>query len=241
MKVKINIIVSLLILFVFPLTLVMSCQDGNSKMQSHESKAIKTEENNQIPDTWEKSSHVVSSYEAPIGYFSPLTYEKFQNVISNEDNCSEFFIGYSIHPDEEPAILRSLFLKSGICRDSNRFSDLLTFIGKYNRYNDLVDPPETTLLEETFTNQQVIQYIISYLEQHNEYFFDGLEYTGLEIPYESYGSLINDGENRFLLSIYEPENCNNAWTISKCSDNPDPILQGLLDIMETNFMSVFED
>ena len=121
------------------------------------------------------------------------------------------------------------------------FSEITEYKGSYDSYNDFENPPERIFLEETFTAQQIEQHIITYLEQHHEYFFDGSEYDGLDIPYESWGAHIRGANNCFSLSIYEPENNFDAWTISKCSDDPDPILQGLCDIMETNFMSVFED
>jgi hypothetical protein len=181
----------------------------------------------------------------PPRYYSPLTYNKFQSIIANQDQFSKIRIIYGTDDYDESdqtGVMRTIIMGVGSFHETILFSDVAAFQCKYDMHDNTVNPPVSVYLDHDFTKELVVQTIISYLDSNKEYFFNNQEFSDLPIPYESNNySVQEDRDKGFQFEIYEPESNSNAWVIDKESDNPDPILQGLLDIMETHFMSVFED
>ncbi|MFH1515099.1 MAG: hypothetical protein ABIG42_06520, partial [bacterium] len=66
-------------------------------------------------------------------------------------------------------------------------------------------------------------------------------FNGAEIPapVEEQDGPLCEGVYSFTLTIYNPNNAYYAWAISKCTDDPDSIWQGLIDIINNDFFSKF--
>jgi hypothetical protein len=248
MKLTNNLISITIILFLIFCPFITSCKSkptnkivlNEAKHKFTASKDVDDLVKEKIPD-YDDTENIAQ----PVGTFIPLTYEKFQAIMNSLDTFSSFDMCYSkdsnFSQEGEPLLLRSLDLQGGGYLEEHLFSEIEQFRGDYDRSNEQVNPPEYIFQQQNFPTSQVQQMIFEYLEENNNYFFDGSEYNGLQIPFVSESVHILSGNICFSLSIYEPNNNQYAWTISKCTDNPDPIFQGLAVIIETSFMSVFEN
>lgn len=86
-----------------------------------------------------------------------------------------------------------------------------------------------------------IDLILNYLvhEDNRAFFFNGEEYDEEE-TIETERIFICRKEHMFTLTFIKPGSSTEAWAIHKCTDEPDLIMQGLIDILELHFIDEFE-
>lgn len=194
-----------------------------------------------------KQSALKSTYSAD---YTPLTLEILTSVLGNNQEFSYISILYSksfnLTPESHSKDHLSFSLDTGQAGTSNIYNSIVNYDSSLSKEFQTTNPPVSDYYEINFTVAEV-QMIFDYIldPEHPErqtYFFSGEEYTGHNIPYKSPGVHICAGYQAFTLAIYEPNRQTDAWAISKCGfGEPDPILQGLINIIETNFISQFEE
>lgn len=182
--------------------------------------------------------------------YSPLTNVILTSVLGNTQEFSNISILYShsfnFNPESHSKDLLNLSLDAGQFGVSNLYESVDNYYGSLSKEFQTTSPPVSDYLDKSFTKneaQEIMNYILD--PEHPErqqYFFSGDEYEGHETPYRSRGVHLCAGYYIFTLAIYEPNKQTDAWALSKCCfDEPDPILQGLINILENNFISQFEE
>ncbi|MFH1515592.1 MAG: hypothetical protein ABIG42_09055, partial [bacterium] len=183
--------------------------------------------------------------------YTPLTHAKFQDIRNNVDLFTAVNISYkkSVNPDQNGhnQFLSRFYLDAGDNFSSGYYNDISEYEGTLV-YRDRTVPIEEEKLH-VFSKDDV-DAIFDYLAINQEYFFDGAEYEGLDIPYLSDGINICNENYTFTFSFSDPyfleeafqEQYFPAWAISKCVDEvyPDSPLYGLFQILENDFISQFE-
>lgn len=177
---------------------------------------------------------------------SRLDYNKFQSIISDNEQISMISflyrdVEYTQGGDLSKA--RRLSMGTGNAGVPQNFSSMGPYRSDYN-ISDFNTPPGP---EEEYTRDidaesvEEIFYYIS-LPENRTYFFNGDEYTGLQQPYPAPGRFINNGDSdyTFALAFSEPNDSVNVWSISKGTNEPDAIWEGLIDIIEEHIISQFE-
>ena len=216
--------------------------------------------NNQLPKETEKANGIISKDASKIyrhkDGFSPLTYSKYNNIISNNDQFTDLDFTYARYldpdPDGRPTKVDIFHLRAGDSLERCYFNSINEFDGELNIWDNNIPTKES--YEKTFTVND-FNSILTYLNNHNDYFFNGYEYEGLGTPPILVGNLrFTTKKYNIALAFYDPSmlspggyhGYSPCWAFSKSSDHPeipddpDHILQGLIDIIETNFISQFE-
>jgi len=199
--------------------------------------------NNSIGNTSEK----YCSYGAQCYEYSPLTFQKYSQIIEGNEPFTVISVKYGFDAnqgDSNPEGNKSLILSGGLYFRSKYFNEITEIEGH------LMKVEQGTHIHhyDKIFSVSDLDVILSYLETNHEYFFNGSEYEGLDIPYVTYFPSFKNEKYQFTFAIFDPIFVDSsytsehlpAWAISKCMDEPDPILQGLIDILETNFISQFE-
>ncbi|MCD6218537.1 hypothetical protein J7L05_11885 [bacterium] len=199
-----------------------------------------------------ESERIVKSESLPyVAIYSRLTYEKFQEIRDDTYPVSYISINYArlgnYDQYNRAQEVSKLSLKATLRkRTGNPFTLFIDYDGYYYYVRLDVTPDIYESKKHTFSANE-INAIFDYLEENDneDYFFNGLEYTGLPQPYESPSVDFDDTENAnqyVTIGFREPGTIYNEWAISKSmfADDPHPILQGLIDILEDDFISQFE-
>jgi hypothetical protein len=181
----------------------------------------------------------------PVGFYSQLSYDKIQDVLTSQDafsTISIFFQQLTLGINGEPYIEKQLDLDTGFAGTVEYYNSVSNYRSNYQKWIESPFPGEdssssaevsSTLVDEVF------DYIC--LPANRAYFFSGDEFTGLTQPYESPKTFINEDNYVFVIQIYYPnDHHRDCWVISKCINEPNEIWQGLIDILEENFISQFE-
>ncbi len=221
-------------------------QSGNDNNKSNISATDNRQEersieNNNNPD----KMHTFSGYD--YSNLFPLSYSDFSSFRTNNLEFSLIEIIYDhhfnydlIYPHHDHT---GLVIGAGWTGTSRYYDAIVIYSGGLSRAIQSEDPPVYEGFDRIFRIEDV-DLIFDYLEfeDNEDYFFNGDEFTipGLDIPYRTYSSHINGKHFSFTLTIYKPNSMDDAWVISKCMDEPDPIMLGLIDILEEHFISQFE-
>lgn len=247
-RVRLYSILFVLVISTISVPIISGCQKEKEQVfektselkQSPESEIkVLTDHNdkNSLTVKLEQTSHYAE--------FLPLSFETADAVLTSNTPFSYISINYSntLNPDPDSPFRDSidLCLSTGYTGTSVLYNTIESFRGSLNREFQTSSPPVSQNLERTFSSSQ-IELILDYLlaVENQDYFFNAEEYEGLDIPYEARGVHLKPGFRVFTLSIYEPESKTSAWTMSKRIDDPDPIMQGLIDILEEHFIDEFE-
>ena len=175
--------------------------------------------------------------------FVPLTLNKFQAIRNNENDFSLISVRYkrrsNIDPNGHADHQQFFEFQAGFGGTSRLWESIEFFEGGTYLIIKDITPKEGIGYSRIFTPED-IDLIFDYLEDNHEFFFNNEEYNGLDIPYLSRGSHIGQGNIKFSLIFLQPNDMPDAWAISKCMDEPDAIMQGLIDILEEHFIDEFE-
>jgi len=173
--------------------------------------------------------------------YSPLTYDKFLSIRNNQDAISTMDINYSTikDPDQYGVFqdLEDLLLQTQGTH-SLTLNLFPIYLGSYDHRVDNANPPVDLFLEKEFTPAE-LDVLYNYLNANHEYFFNE-QFDTFDSEYVH----MCEAQYMFTIAFFEPTDSYNtpynAWAFSKCSDNPDQIFQGLIDILEDNFITQFE-
>lgn len=226
------------LLFICFLTSAAWLSFGGCQQETDRSSSGEKENSDKITDSF------LPEY---VGKYHRLTYDKFMAIRNNTDMISQVYIIYSTNSDYEhygmPQEYRAMDLQISFNRNGTPLSSYEAYNGTYTSDNFTVTPPEKLKLEHTFLSAEVDSHLYNYLETHHGYFFDGAEFIPVGNPYNSPGIHIEGGNFAFTMSFRIPGTLDESWTISKTTGTdepaPDSVMYGLIDIMETNFISQF--
>ena len=184
-----------------------------------------------------------------IARYTRLTYSHYMDIIADNYSISTVAIEYSTYKNfdqnNKAQEMSGLAMNAFINANGDLFNAHTTYKGVYQYFN-LVGEFQKLHLKHTFSSSEVNDLIFDYLEEgdNEDYFFDGSEYTGLPIPYEHEGGSFGEceGDKYVIISFREPGTNHDRWAIYKSmfADDPHPILQGLIDILEDDFIAQFE-
>jgi hypothetical protein len=182
----------------------------------------------------------------------PLAYEKYQQLLNSENQISEIWISYSMLVDNDPSgnspptSSKNLDMIVGKIRKAINFSSISEYKANYSYVN--YSTGQNIADERTFAPSN-LEAIYDYLDEKHQYFFNHDEFGNQPVIITD-TIWLNPKKYSFTLAFFDPSDTSlehdKAWVISKSSDNPssqddpDHILQGLIDILETNFISQFE-
>ena len=175
-----------------------------------------------------------------ISFFVPLTYEKFQAIRNNNDQFSCINIAYI---SKDSTKWSRLYLPAGDMGSTRYFSSLTKIEGGLSVELFNAPPPRHHGYDKTFTISD-LNSILDYLAENSDYFFNGDEYSGLNLPVQSTDVLICHDNYSFGLAIYEPGSATNAWGIHKCVHDPpgnDSPLHDLFEMLDDDFVSQFTE
>ena len=111
-----------------------------------------------------------------------------------------------------------MFLDTGFSRE-----------GRYLQYYMDTIPPIDETRENIYPNDG-LDAIFNYLVLESDYFFDGTEFDGSD-PYDSDRMHVSEASYEFTMYFLKPNDAYYAWGISKCMDDPDEELLGLIEIL----------
>ncbi len=183
--------------------------------------------------------------------YTPLTFQKLQNIRNGSDNFNQIEIVYSsrTNPGQNgPTQIKKLYLTAGEPLNTFDYTMINEYKGGYVHIDRTI--PLTTDYHRTFSKSEVDS-ILDYIENNSVYFFNHDEFNGEE-SFLSTGYHICHGVYMFSISIVKPEFLSGswqeqyfpAWGISKCADEypggPDDPLYGLFERLEDDFISQFE-
>jgi len=191
----------------------------------------------------------------PHKYYSPLTKSTYNNIIDNKQMFDQLFIGYvkQYDFDQKGRAIRieGLRIEPKDVKIGIEFNSINEYSAIYEKkYRDLPHGPDNYKEKKKVFSKNEIDIILNYLERNSDYFFNNKEFEGVNFPLETIVSpnlpSCEHYHYAFSLTIFEPSindrsRLNHAWVIVKCADKPDPVLQGLIDIFENNFISKFEE
>lgn len=170
---------------------------------------------------------------------SPLTYEIFLDI---KNNITPFSFIYLVYQQNDGYYITQFQIPTGNISNTYYMNSFETFSGGLIKFHN--DP---TTIEKNEHGKQFsfddVFLIINYLAQNHEYFFDGSEFSGLPIPYESTISDICNSNFNFILTFTDTDDGKDIWGIFKCLDeypSPEHPLYGLFQILEEHFISQFE-
>lgn len=210
---------------------------------SSEVKADTTQTDSEIPETGSQTRIQESSHSLDIPRFaaySQLTYNKFMDILDSEDPFSIIRIDYrmSVRCELQDDELILFGLGSGKLGEINYMNSIDLYRSNIYHARSGDAPLEGEYIEAEYESSTV-NLIFDYIthEDNRDYFFSGDEYSGLIQPYDTRTVMIHDNTYVFVLAVFEPDSMSaNAWAISKDIDVPDDIWEGLIDILEANFL-----
>ena len=206
--------------------------------------------NNKELDTQTKPVIVNGQQKTTIGlsvskYYSPLTYETLSSIRNGSLNYSSFTIYYK---STGTGYNKQFFtINYGNILGDFTFSSVPNFKSEFNNMVEESGQMVDKFYKHEFTNMEVSA-IFDYIStlENRTYFFNGDEYTGLEIPYPH--ASISPPNKRFNFSLIfgEPQTGENHadWAIFKCVDEypaEGTPLYGLFQMLENDFITQFEE
>jgi hypothetical protein len=239
-----------LILSVLPLIIVIlftycGCSNHESTSRNNDEmpKAVSERTDSQTGTNHQITASLYTRYS--------LSAQRFNDIRAGNQLVQQVIIDYStyLNPDQDGYVteIRSILLQLSYFGDGVN----LNTIPEYDVYFDSIDStvsPSVEVTEEDVINASDINtHIFDYLtatQDNIDYFFSGEEFSEVGDPYTGNGH-INPDDYAFTLSFVKPGVEHDEWIISKSVSAEDlanePILAGLINIMETEFMSRFED
>ncbi|MBU1023093.1 hypothetical protein KKB99_02295 [bacterium] len=237
-------IFAIIFLFQFLLLICIGCTEkSNAHEQEYKARLEMMER-----DRKEHGDEIITNYtSAPdyVGYYTELELSLFQDIRNSNIEFSTITIDYrevsEFDQSGNPLQLRLLDIDNGYASIGQYMSSVDSFRIFLKRRVQPPLPFESGYFEGTCTPEMVNE-VFDYIEHpdNRDYFFSGDEFDGLQQPYLSPGKWLNYDNYIFVLAFSEPNDLARDWVISKCIDEPDEIWQGLIDILETNFMGQFE-
>jgi hypothetical protein len=235
MYIPINTYIKVIIIITFTVLLFSACRNYSEK-------------DKYVDDYGRKSSSLETSIVPPhyVTYHS-LNADKFQDILNDNQLISSAMVAFGAYTNYDQynhyhkvKLLGLEFLQPSY---GNEYSAGNVYEGSYDYYFDENLPyPHKISAEREFLASDVNEHIMSYLSEHADYFFDGSEYTQVgQDPYVSSKMYIITGNYVFAMMFGIPDMEDHYWAITKASDNPDPILQGLINILESEFIAPFHE
>jgi hypothetical protein len=179
------------------------------------------------------------------GLYNRLEFNKFQSLRNSNDEFSTISIDYRELSDfdqyGEARLLKDLMIDTGFASVSQYMNAVSTYEVFLRIDSD--QPYSVSNGEHSGScDPELVNDIFNYIADpdNRSYFFNGDEFTGLQQPYHSRYTHINDGNYIFVIAFGEPNESGREWAISKSTDQPDEIWQGLIDIIDENFVGMFD-
>jgi hypothetical protein len=227
-----------IIVFSFLIIIGLNGCNSNSKEKTTEKTAN---------DTPEASTPTIDEY---IADYSPLTREKFTGIRKDFEPFSTIVITFTndIETSEPEEVgrenkVQELIIYAGVPRGSISFSGIPSYKGFLEQRLESQPSKVARVFEDvdskvTFSTDEV-NLIFNFMDSYPDYFF-GLEtFKNLPIPFRSKKVHIGDAGYCFTLAIYEPNSTNKAWVVNRCMEQPDPVLEELIKLLQDNFIADF--
>lgn len=171
--------------------------------------------------------------------YSPLTFDKFNDVMNGIDSLTSIHFGHSNYQDD----ILHLDIVAGLHFPS-LFEDYLDYHGVIRQ--TIRSPREFRYYEREFTPNEV-EAVYDYLIDNSAYFFNNEEFDGIyPPPIPSIGGtyVFCSGKYDFSLEISDPDEPFEVWAIAKCVDEypaPDHPLYALFEMLEDDFIDQFTE
>jgi len=177
----------------------------------------------------------------PFGYnksnIKPFTYDNYVRFLKGDVKWKKCTIGYAWFEGKYgPGGLSDYKAISLVCPTYQKQTKSISPEVVFTSVGHTL-PQENK--EHSFSEVNVI---FNYLDKYNDYFFNGDEFKGIRLQDSGGVSpiFLKMKSHMIALQVNVPDDKPVVWLISKSADEPDPILQGLIDILEENFISQFE-
>jgi hypothetical protein len=236
-----------LILFAVLVPLLLSMGCATEKKQSYDEfyKDYKQRERKYAAEVGFKKPERGFEFPEYVCAFSPLTLDKFNDIKSDTEVIYTISLSYhefyNFDENGNPLQAKILDVDGGIAGNASNFSEIDKYYIVFSKLNDRSLEEENREDDAECDAAGVVE-VMNYLGApgNREYFFNGEEYSGLQLPYMSDTGYINSDNYVFVLNFTDINDVNHCWVISKCIVEPNEIWQGLIDILEENFISQFE-
>ena len=183
--------------------------------------------------------------------YSKLTKEKFADIRSGTTPFSSIMIVYTNDIESnEPKELDQ----------ENKVQDLVVFTGKKGgseNFESIIDykgflderpasqPSKAATLSDDIDYKVIfsvdeVNLIYDFIDTYPNYFYGNEKLNELKDSFISHKIHIDDEGYCFTLAIYEAGSNTKAWVLSKCMEEPDPILEELIKILQDNFIDDFK-
>jgi len=163
-----------------------------------------------------------------------LTYRSYRNILNNRINIRgihleyHYYNVYGNYENHDARLVKISSWKSYSPKGS-RFDHFYMYQGLYIYKNKLKDEYINVTPEVPYHR---LKAVYDYIDENKKYFFSGPKYIGFEHWDHRDINQIGYNEYGFQLSFTIPGETLEYWTILKCNDKPDPVLEGLLSILE---------
>lgn len=183
-----------------------------------------------------------------VGPFSELTYEKFMNIYNSIDQFTIVSIDYmdfrNLDASGEPCDRRLFSMGYGSVASAIYINSIVNYEAVLDKSGWCPEPGYDKLLKKSFESA-LVNDLFNYISQpeNRTYFFNGEEHEGKIQPYWASSFFLTEGNYMFTLAFLEPNSPygNYYWMISKSTDTPDNIWNGLIAKIEANFINQFEN
>jgi len=159
-------------------------KDSSDKIKSEQKKSASVQDN--TTETNLNQMHSFSGYSTL--FYSPLIHTTYTSFLGASLSFSLASISYSHHYNYDPVYpfhdSKTITLGAGWLGTDRFLDSIEIYRGSLAIAVQSEDPPVYESFDHEFALTDV-EIIFDYLEDNQEYFFDGSEFEGLEIPYES--------------------------------------------------------
>ena len=177
-------------------------------------------------------------------YF-PLTEGNFNEIRNGGQNISLFNLEYETSTNEMDRL--SFGFRCGNLRGNFAFPSINEFEGGLYKVTEIEGSFTEKTGKHNFTHSEVSN-ILDYISstENRDYFFNGDEFIGKDIPYVSVLSYPDRKNYNLSIMYYKPETDldNECWAIFKCVDEypaEGTPLYGLFQMLENDFITQFEE
>lgn len=181
-----------------------------------------------------------------------LSSQRFNNIRAGNELIRKSAVYYSTYldPNQNGYVteIRRIIIQLSYFGEEVSLNTISEYNAWFERIDLSVTPPSEQTGQAVISASDINTYIFDYLiasRDNIDYFFSGEEFNEVGDPYTGSTRHINPNDYAITLYFIKPGNVREEWVISKSTNAEDlanePILAGLVNIIETEFMSRFED
>jgi hypothetical protein len=243
---KITLII-LLIIYVIILLLIVSCSNAQTLSKDNAAKlAIMSDKPVKAGET-----HKTTILSSESTRYS-LSQQRFNDIRAGNELIQKAAIFYSTYLDPEQcghvSKMRRILIQLAYYGDEVNLNTISEYEVWFESIDLAVSPYEEITDEAVISASDINTHVFDYLiasQDNIGYFFNGEEFDDFGDPHTSRTLHIIPDNYAFTLIFEKPGNEHDEWVISKSVSAEDldnePILAGLVNIIETEFMRSFED